>query len=134
MNRPSSLGYLLTPWSCWSVVYLDLKLCFLDFLKMNLCLHRCLPGYLILLLGLSPRLPIILSGLFSMNCNSPEEKYGFIMNYFPCKGLVKEKLGSNSLLFNHFGIPSESSGCTYFQHSVMLGHSGHSTANVCHVL
>jgi len=45
-----------------------------------------------------------------MNCNSSEEKYGFITDYFPCKGLVKKKkMGSNCILFNHFGIPSESS-------------------------
>lgn len=75
-----------------------------------------------------------MSGLFSMNCNSPEEKYLFIMDYFHCKGLVKEKMGSNCTLFNHFGTTSESSSCTYFQKDVMLGHSGCSIANICHML
>lgn len=114
MNHPSSLGYSLTLWSRWSFLYLDLKLCFLDYLKIKLVSLQHFPGYLILLLGLSPRLPIILSGLFSMNCNSPDEKHGFIMDYFPWKGLDKGKMGSNCILFNNFGILSESSGCTYF--------------------
>lgn len=121
----SSLGLL-------KVLCLDVKLFSPRILKNSTCLSAdaFLDTY-ILLLGLSHRLSIILSGLFSMNCNCLEEKYLFIMYHFPCKGLVIAKMGSNCILFNHPGIPPI---CTYTQHRVTLGCSGHSITNICHML
>lgn len=53
------------------------------------------------------------------------------MYCFPCKELVIAKMGSNCILFNNFGIPPI---CTYTQHRAMLGCSGSSITNVCHML